>query len=405
MRLITLREYETSSRVELTIRQRDVLRTLVPNLRIEPAAGSSSIYFLTPGSRVGAVTLDDLAIEIEPKLPIERVLFLVSHALGLVSWGREPFRMATPGSLVEALVPVFAHHLERALRKGVLQGYRTEEDALMAVRGRIRFDDQVRKRFGIPMPIEVRFDEFTEDILENRLLKAALAALGSLRLRSETSRQTLRRFNHILENVGATSFDPKNVPSVVYTRLNEHYRGAVEWARMILRFASAETRHGTVLGTTVLFDMNEVFEEFVRVALREDLGLAAREFPAGDRCRPMYLDAARRILLEPDLSWWVGERCLVIGDVKYKAVNVAGVKHPDLYQLLAYATAAKLANGLLIYAAGEGAPATHDVALAGKLLHVRSLRLSGELASLRSEIGAMATFVRSLATRSDGYAA
>ena len=39
----------------------------------------------------------------------------------------------------------------------------------------------------------------------------------------------------------------------------------------------------------------------------------------------------------------------------------------------------KLSKKLLIYAAGEGAPATHDVALAGKLLHVRSLQLSGEL--------------------------
>jgi 5-methylcytosine-specific restriction enzyme subunit McrC len=48
---------------------------------------------------------------------------------------------------------------------------------MMGVRGSIRFDERVRKRFGIPLPVEVRFDEFTEDILENRLLKAALRLL------------------------------------------------------------------------------------------------------------------------------------------------------------------------------------------------------------------------------------
>ena len=31
---------------------------------------------------------------------------------------------------------------------------------------------------------------------------------------------------------------------------------------------------------------------------------------------------------------------MLVGDLKYKRVNVEGVKHPDLYQLLAYATAA-----------------------------------------------------------------
>jgi 5-methylcytosine-specific restriction enzyme subunit McrC len=288
--------------------------------------------------------------------------------------------------------------LERALRRGVLQGYRTEEDAIMGVRGRIRFDDQVRRRFGILLPVEVRYDDFTEDILENRLLKAALAVLGMLRLRSESSRQSLRRFNHVLDLVSLQTYNPRNVPQIHYTRLNEHYRAAVEWARLILRFAAAEARHGKAVGTTVLFDMNDVFEDFVRVALREELGVTSREFPSGRECPSLVLDRAHRIALEPDLTWWSAKRCRFVGDVKYKAVNVAGVKHPDLYQLLAYATASGLPSGLLVYASGEGKPATHDITLAGKLLHVRSLELGGDLAALRAEIRQLATLVRTLAS-------
>jgi 5-methylcytosine-specific restriction enzyme subunit McrC len=398
MVFISLREYETSSAVSLTVAQRDALRNLVPDLRIEAAPGESSAYLLTPGSRVGAVALEDLAVEILPKLSIQRVLFLVSYSLGLAKWGDRPFEMTMPDSLVEAIVPIFAHHLERALRRGVLQGYRTEEDALMGVRGRIRFDDQARRRFGILLPVEVRFDDFTEDILENRLLKGALAVLGTLRLRSESSRQSLRRFNHVLDLVSLQTYNARNVPQINYTRLNEHYRAAVEWARLILRFGAAEIRHGKALATTVLFDMNDVFEDFVRVALREELGVTSREFPSGRECPSLVLDRAHRIALEPDLTWWSAKRCRFVGDVKYKAVNVAGVKHPDLYQLLAYATASGLPSGLLVYASGEGKPATHDITLAGKLLHVRSLELGGDLAALRAEIRQLATLVRTLAS-------
>ena len=52
------------------------------------------------------------------------------------------------------------------------------------MRGRIMFDEQIRRRFGIPVPVEVRYDEFTDDILANRLVKAAVFRLGRQQLRS-----------------------------------------------------------------------------------------------------------------------------------------------------------------------------------------------------------------------------
>jgi 5-methylcytosine-specific restriction enzyme subunit McrC len=139
-----------------------------------------------------------------------------------------------------------------------------------------------------------------------------------------------------------------------------------------------------------------VFEDFVRIALREDLGVTVGEFPSGGECPAVYLDAGGRVRLQPDVSCWRGNSCRFVGDVKYKRVNVPGVKHPDLYQLLAYTTATALSSGLLVYAAGEGEPATHDVILAGKRLHVRSLELAGDMLSVRTEIRSLATSILAL---------
>ena len=81
------------------------------------------------------------------------------------------------------------------------------------------------------------------------------------------------------------------------------------------------------------------------------------------------------------------------------------VKHPDLYQLLGYVTATGLSSGLLVYAKGEEMPATHQIPLAGKLLHVRSLQLAGDQTSLRSEIRKLAALVLTLSGVSGGQAA
>jgi 5-methylcytosine-specific restriction enzyme subunit McrC len=333
------------------------------------------------------------------------VLFLLSYSLGLAKWGDETFLASAADSLIEALAPIYEWHLVRALRRGVLQGYRTEQAALPGVRGRLRFEEQLRRRFGLPLPMEVQFDEFTEDILENRLLRSALVILSRLPLRSDSNRRVLRRFDQVLNLVTIEAFRQEDVPPVTYTRLNEHYKGAVEWARLILRFSSIESRHGREIATTVLFNMNAVFEEFVRTALREELRLTPREFPSGAATPPLSLDALRRIDLAPDLSWWTENVCRLVGDVKYKAVNAAGVKHPDLYQLLAYTTATHVDAGVLVYAEGEGEPADHHIAHAGKVLHVRSLRLDGSIQSIREQIKGLAGFMRMLAERNARSAA
>jgi 5-methylcytosine-specific restriction enzyme subunit McrC len=145
--------------------------------------------------------------------------------------------------------------------------------------------------------------------------------------------------------------------------------------------------------------MNDVFEDFVVVALREALGLGPLAFPQGAKRHPLRLDEAGAVSLKPDISWWEDQRCSFVGDVKYKRVNVPGIKHPDLYQLLAYTVATQLAGGLLIYAKGEGESARHVVRHLGQELHVVALDLSRDPAGVLQEIDEVAGRIRSLRQR------
>jgi 5-methylcytosine-specific restriction enzyme subunit McrC len=195
VREIRLREFQQSEPVELSVTQRDALAELVPSLNIRPVKGSSGAFSLTPQSTVGAAVVEGLAVVLEPKIPIDRVLFLISYCLDPKNWKHSAFQFDAADSLVEAIGISFASLLERALHRGLLQGYRPEEDSLSTVRGRIRFDEQLRRRNGSAPPVEVVFDEFTEDITENRILKAALNRLRHLRFRSEFAQRRLRRFD------------------------------------------------------------------------------------------------------------------------------------------------------------------------------------------------------------------
>ena len=86
---------------------------------------------------MGALELGDLAVSIRPKLEVSRVLFLASYAMGAFRLQDEPYAFEDKATLVEALAPALVAAARRAFGRGLLQGYRTEEEALHTVRGRI----------------------------------------------------------------------------------------------------------------------------------------------------------------------------------------------------------------------------------------------------------------------------
>ncbi len=390
MRLLRLKEYETERRVPLSIMERDAFGVLAPNVRLVPATGLEDSYDLTPGSWVGTMQFGALHVEIRPKISIPRVLFLLSYAMNPAHWKDTPFAYEEADSLLEAIIPGYIVQIRRAFRGGILQGYRTVDETLMTVRGRLRFEDQVRYRFGRFPPAEVRYDDYTEDIEANRLIKAALHRLQRMPVRSMVLRQSLREFESLLTNVTLISYDPRRMPSVSYTRLNERYRFAIELSRLILKSTSLDLYAGTAQSSTFLVNMNEVFENFVVVALREALGVSNKTLRQGAAGRVIHLDQADALKLEPDLSWWDSFGCTFVGDVKYKRLGGGEIKNGDVYQMLAYTIATDLPGGLLIYASGEAMPTTHEVVHVGKAIYIRVLDVTRSPQDVLEQIGAIA---------------
>ncbi len=399
MRQIDLQEYVTSEPLELSAGERDALAEHVPSLTITPARGAANAYCLTPGATIGALELGDLSVAIHPKLDISRVLYMASYALGAFDLREERFNFEDTDAPVEALALALVSAARRAFARGLLHGYRTEEEALHTVRGRILVAEQIRRRYDVPVPIEVRYDEFTEDILANRLVKAAALLLGRLRIRSPRARAGLRWIGALLGNVAPVRFTPHDVPAVTFDRLNAHYREVVTLARLILRHWAFESDRGGLRAAGFLMNMNTVFQDFITHALREELQVTEHTFCSDKQLtgkRHVYLDEARRVLLKPDLTWWDGPTCTFVGDAKYKNVTGEHVPNADLYQLLAYATALDLPGGLLVYAQGEADTAMYQVRHAGKRLEVVAVDLAGSIDELRASVDRLALRVRAL---------
>ncbi|GLU49006.1 McrC family protein [Nocardiopsis ansamitocini] len=352
-------------------------------------------WLLRAGSKVGAFSIstsdgagEPVTVRIMPKVPIARLFFLLGYSINPGgSWREEHVEVGEQDGVLPALAYAVERQIGLALRPGLLQGYRPVAESAMLVRGRIREADQIRKRFGAVLPVEITHDEFTTDVAENRILRGAVERL--LRLTEVPSDVRRRLLHHRARLAKVTPPVPgQPIPAWQPSRLNIRYQPALHLARAVLEGMSPEHTTGELRINGFLFDMNRLFEDFVTVSLRESLRGTGLTGVLQDS---QHLDEAGLIRMKPDFVLYGPAGVPVaVADAKYKAEKRAGYPDSDLYQMLAYCTALGLSEGHLVYAKGNGPHTAHQVRHTGVVLHQHALELDQAPTGLLTDIAALA---------------
>ncbi|MFF6881019.1 McrC family protein [Streptomyces sp. NPDC012474] len=363
----------------------------VPGLvRLTPAAGGR--WRLRGNQRAGLVRLrtpsgGTVQLHLRPKLPVRDLLFLLSYSSD-DPWRPEPVDAAESDELLPAVADLLASTARRTLDAGVLHGYRTVEEDLPLIRGRIRTADQLR-RVGLPLPVAVRYDDHTPDIAENRVLLTALGLAARLPGVSVRTRQAL---HHLAGHLaGVRPLHPgAPLPRWTPNRLNSRYARVLRLAELVLSARSVQPEGGSpVAAEGFLLHLPDVFERFLTVALGDVLTRR------GVRCAGQEghhrLDEARRVRLRPDIVLYRAGRPVGVVDAKYVFLDRAAPSADHLGQLLGYCSALGLPHGHLVYAATtQDGPTDHVIRRAGITVTAHTLDLALPPAGLLSAVGDLA---------------
>ena len=289
----------------------------------------------------------------------------------LTSWAEERFPYEEEPDLLKAVAYIFEAEVSRAARQGIVRGYQARHETLTTLRGRIDIAGQIRTRQDRHFPLECAFEEYTEDIELNRIVKAALRYLLQVPGLSSDVVRRLRFRYRIFDDVASGAYGPGSVPAIDFTRLNEHWRPTAELARLILNQESLRDQTGKTLGISFTVDMNTLFERFVEKIIGREARKARLQLVAQ---APRHLSTD--VPMRPDLVLRAGGLDLAVGDAKYKEPDDRRPPNEDLYQLLAYCVSLGLTRGLLIYS-GE-LDTQYLVQRAGITLEATSVDLTGK---------------------------
>lgn len=373
MRLLTFRERDTislDSSSDLVMDEIDALARLEPTL---PKGllnwGRNSLRF---GPFCGVLRAGGLTIELLPKTgnadSARGVLVAMLRATNTLA--AAPTKDAAIHTqrvhLLDQFVVEFCARLEAALTQGAIAKYVQQEENLRAVRGRLHLTQHLRSNVADRSRLHCRFDERTLDNPYNRALKFVLHRLRSVATNSST-KGIVTALTHRFDQVQDIVLVPADLEALRFDRLNKRWQSIFERAAWLLRGLFPDIRKGGAEGAGLLFDMEQLFERFVGLKIRQ----------GWERQRPnryeVRLQAPQRhlvpaesaFLLRPDVTVLMDGDPVMIMDTKWKELDEgslwSAVSSSDAYQITTYAMRYGCQAVTLIYpSVGE----TREIAVA-----------------------------------------
>lgn len=309
---------------------------------------------------VGVLAVPGCTMEILPKIDVgeqegsaqearevrKRLVHMLADALDLkietgrmtdLDWQRE--------TLLEILVRIFCDKLTEAVRKGMPRRYTHHEQDLPNLRGSLDVNRQFTRHIANPGRLACRYDELSEDIALNRIMKATIGHLARMS-RNATNVQRLRELAFVYAEVSEVSVPALRWEDVVINRTNSAWKELLGMARLFLRNRYQTTSVGLGEGSALLFEMNALFEEYIGRLVAK--ALAGSEFHVtlqGGRlfCLTSLDDEREAFQTRPDILIKRGNQVVHVIDTKWKRIFARiddpkqGVSQADVYQMMAYA--------------------------------------------------------------------
>ena len=309
---------------------------------------------LAASSYVGVVTTRRGAVlEILPKIdlddavdpPHERTRQLFLQMLRF--WRRlapqlpqSDIRAMSRFPMLEVFVRQFLNHLTAVTRSGLARRYVTAEENLPYLRGRLLFRDHLRENTSNRARFYASRDELSINRPANRLIHRALVDLLP-RVRDDGNQQLLRQALIAMADVPLSHNVPADWRAHHVDRSMHHYRSVMQWVELFLFNRGLATYSGPHANISLLFPMEQVFEDFVTASFRryQRRYAVARQ---GPRRYMATIEGRNAFATEPDIALQEKNNVVFVLDAKWKRVHSGtddpkhGIQQADLYQLHAY---------------------------------------------------------------------
>jgi 5-methylcytosine-specific restriction enzyme subunit McrC len=302
--------------------------------------------YMIPQQWVGVISLPGLSLEILPKVvdsydetftkEILLKMFKVANNIPTKKSVVGKVDFAKNG-LVEILITNYLNFVEHYLQEGFLASYQKVIRNISTVKGSIDFSRQINKNLLNPTRFVCRYSKLEIDNAINQLIKYVLGNMLNISNDYSNIKRIKVALVYFASVKNINDIIAKNL-IIVFNRTNERIKIIVEYSYLFMDGYSISINNGKREVSSMLFDMNKIFENFIYHSYKKIYGNKVlyqnrRNYLISDQSK-----AIKRINLKPDLLIFSPLGVKMVVDTKWKSVKKFA-KESDTYQMNAYVTA------------------------------------------------------------------
>ena len=317
---------------------------------------------IVPQNFVGTIVLDDIQIEILPKIPLvennieaEKIRFL--EILQSIDYFKEKIFSNSKieiidTSILELFIHLFIEEVEKIVKKGLIYKYVDKNENLNVFKGKLDINSHIKYNFSHKERFFMKFDEFSVNSLENIIIKLTIQKLKKVSINPK-NKENLNKIGHYFENVIILENSIENLKYLTFDRMNDYYKNAIQWSKIFLDNQSSSifsTNNGEI--PSILFPMETIFENYIAnklVNIIQEKSYCELLFKIQDSSCSIFSSISLNnakidnniLRIRPDIVIKnKNTKEIFILDTKWKILNKLDDKFKisteDIYQMLAY---------------------------------------------------------------------
>lgn len=253
-------------------------------------------------------------------------------------------------SLLEIFIKMFLDEVAILTKQGLKAAYTSTEANERFYKGKLVASQNIKHNLMNKERFFIRYDEFSINRPENRLIKSTLRFLLKT-ARDSRNRQSALRLLAFFEGAEYSASVDADFSKCIIDRSMNHYNKVLSWCRVFLCGNSFTAFAGSKVAFALLFPMEKVFESFVAAKFRKHLknGINIR---VQDNRYSLFDRPTKAFNLRPDIVLDDGNKTVVM-DTKWKLLSETkrnyGISQSDMYQGYAYSKKYDAKKIILLY--------------------------------------------------------
>ncbi len=253
-------------------------------------------------------------------------------------------------NLFETYIKMYLTEAKKLIKRGLRSGYEEKTDNLTNFCGKLQVAAHIRKNLVHQERFFVTYEEFTNNRIENRLIKSTIKRLEKVTT-NKKNKKDAKSLLLFLDGIKESINYKQDLTKVKIDRNSKDYEKIMKWTKAILLGKSFLAFSKELEVRSILFAMEEVFENYVACQIKKYFG-GEWEVSAQESSKHLF-DDPLQFKLKPDIIMRKDRRTIIL-DTKWKKVpkktiDFVGKTREDMYQMYAYAGRYEAEEIFLLY--------------------------------------------------------